>query len=132
MPRTRWCSGRRSSAYTAHREWAIRPPDGRYASGHSLYEPARARVDQWAKKIVAAPAEYRPAMEAIVKSLDASFSGHVDLREDLLAWREIIRDLAIHLGKNHPLERFLQELQTAFEGTDTEPTEPDADDHPRL
>jgi DNA helicase-2/ATP-dependent DNA helicase PcrA len=70
-------------------------------------------------------------LEAIVKSLDASFSGNVDLREDLLAWREITRDLAIHLGKNLPLERFLQELQTAFEGTDTEATEPDSDDHPR-
>ena len=105
--------------------------DGTPAVTRSTSRLARALIE-WAEKIVAAPAEYRPAMEAIVKSLDASFSGHVDLREDLLAWREIIRDLAIHLGKNHPLARFLQELQTAFEGTDTEPTEPDADDHPRL
>jgi hypothetical protein len=38
--------GRRVSAvtaYTAHREWASRPPDERYASVHTLYEAARAR-----------------------------------------------------------------------------------------
>lgn len=31
------------TAYTAHREWASRPPDERYASVHVLYEAARAR-----------------------------------------------------------------------------------------
>jgi hypothetical protein len=39
-------TGRSVSAvtgYTAHREWASRPPDERYASVHALYEAARAR-----------------------------------------------------------------------------------------
>jgi hypothetical protein len=31
------------TAYTAHREWASRPPDERYASVDALYEAARAR-----------------------------------------------------------------------------------------
>src|SRR5687767_9557400 len=31
------------TAYTAHREWAKRPPDERYASVHALAEAARAR-----------------------------------------------------------------------------------------
>ena len=31
------------NAYTAHREWASRPPDERYASVHALYDAARAR-----------------------------------------------------------------------------------------
>jgi hypothetical protein len=31
------------TAYTAHREWASRPPDERYASVHALYDAARAR-----------------------------------------------------------------------------------------
>ena len=31
------------TAYTAHREWASRPPDERYATVHSLYEAASAR-----------------------------------------------------------------------------------------
>ena len=31
------------TATTAHREWASRPPDERFASVHALYEAARAR-----------------------------------------------------------------------------------------
>jgi hypothetical protein len=31
------------NAYTAHREWASRPPDERYASVQALYDAARAR-----------------------------------------------------------------------------------------
>jgi DNA helicase-2/ATP-dependent DNA helicase PcrA len=34
-----------------------------------------------------------------------------DLEEDMAAWREISRDISSHLGKNAPLEQFLQELQ---------------------
>jgi hypothetical protein len=31
------------TVYSAHREWASRPPDERYASVHALYEAARTR-----------------------------------------------------------------------------------------
>ena len=31
------------TAYTAHREWASRPPDERFASVHALYDAASAR-----------------------------------------------------------------------------------------
>jgi DNA helicase-2/ATP-dependent DNA helicase PcrA len=34
-----------------------------------------------------------------------------DLEEDTAAWREISHDIANHLGKNAPLDQFLQELQ---------------------
>lgn len=34
-----------------------------------------------------------------------------DLFEDLTAWREISREIAKHLGRNVPLDQFLQELQ---------------------
>jgi hypothetical protein len=34
------------TAYTAHREWATRPPDERYASVQALHEAARARRDR--------------------------------------------------------------------------------------
>jgi hypothetical protein len=34
------------TAYTAHREWASRPPDERYASVQALYDAARARRDR--------------------------------------------------------------------------------------
>ena len=40
------------SAYTAHREWASRPPDERYASVHALYEAARARRQQLEERTV--------------------------------------------------------------------------------
>jgi len=34
-----------------------------------------------------------------------------DLAEDMSAWRELSRDIASHIGKNAPLDQFLQELQ---------------------
>jgi len=34
-----------------------------------------------------------------------------DLAEDMAAWQEITRDIANHIGKNAPLDQFLQELQ---------------------
>ncbi len=34
-----------------------------------------------------------------------------DLAEDMTAWRELSRDIASHIGKNAPLDQFLQELQ---------------------
>ena len=40
------------TAYTAHREWASRPPDERYASVSSLYEAARARRERTEERIV--------------------------------------------------------------------------------
>jgi DNA helicase-2/ATP-dependent DNA helicase PcrA len=41
----------------------------------------------------------------------ASTENESDLAEDLAAWREISRDIAKHLGRNVPLDQFLQELQ---------------------
>ncbi len=40
------------TAYTAHREWAARPPDERYASVHALYEAARARRQQLEERTI--------------------------------------------------------------------------------
>src|ERR687884_453811 len=47
------------SAYTAHREWASRPPDERYASVHALYEAARARRQQLEERTLET-GEFRP------------------------------------------------------------------------
>ena len=41
------------TAYTAHREWATRPPDERYASVQTLYEAARARRDRIEERTIA-------------------------------------------------------------------------------
>src|SRR5207244_11234836 len=40
------------TAYTAHREWASRPPDERYASVDALYEAARARRDRTEERTI--------------------------------------------------------------------------------
>jgi len=40
------CPSSQDSGRSAHREWASRPPDERYASVHALYEAARARRDR--------------------------------------------------------------------------------------
>jgi hypothetical protein len=40
------------TAYTAHKEWASRPPDERYASVHALYEAARARRQQLEERTI--------------------------------------------------------------------------------
>src|SRR5437762_4965927 len=40
------------TAYTAHREWASRPPDERFASVHALYEAARARRQRLEERII--------------------------------------------------------------------------------
>src|SRR3954454_1570252 len=41
-----------TTAYTAHKEWASRPPDERYASVHALYEAARARRQQLEERTI--------------------------------------------------------------------------------
>src|SRR5215831_2154398 len=40
------------TAYSAHREWASRPPDERYASVHALFEAARARRQQLEERTI--------------------------------------------------------------------------------
>src|SRR5215470_10602085 len=40
------------TAYSAHREWASRPPDERYASVHALYDAARARRQQLEERTI--------------------------------------------------------------------------------
>src|SRR5689334_18041226 len=40
------------NALTAHREWAARPPDERFASVHALYEAARARRQQLEERTI--------------------------------------------------------------------------------
>src|SRR6184192_1124342 len=40
------------TAYTAHREWASRPPDERFASVHALSEAARARRQRIEERMI--------------------------------------------------------------------------------
>src|SRR5689334_20922205 len=40
------------TATTAHREWAARPPDERFASVHALYDAARARRQRIDERLI--------------------------------------------------------------------------------
>jgi len=56
----------------------------------------------------------RKATEDILSEFEqtsGSTENESDLAEDLAAWREISRDIWRHLGRNVPLDQFLQELQ---------------------
>jgi DNA helicase II / ATP-dependent DNA helicase PcrA len=60
------------------------------------------------------PAAIRTALEAMLaefKQRPAGTDQGSDLAEDIAAWQELSRDIAGHIGKNAPLDQFLQELQ---------------------
>lgn len=60
------------------------------------------------------PAAARKSIDAILAEFERTLSegeDDSDLREDLSAFREISRDIARHVGRNAPLDQFLQELQ---------------------
>ena len=48
---------------------------------------------------------------AIFRQVSTGASDESDLTEDMTAWDEISRDISRHLGRNAPLDHFLQELQ---------------------
>jgi DNA helicase II / ATP-dependent DNA helicase PcrA len=55
----------------------------------------------------------KSATEAILRSFGNEVGGQADsdLAEDMAAWRELDRDISGNIGKNAPLDQFLQELQ---------------------
>ena len=56
----------------------------------------------------------RTVIDDILSAIENAGSGREedsDLSEDLTAWREISRDITKHLGRDVPLDQFLQELQ---------------------
>ncbi|HUZ96643.1 MAG TPA: ATP-dependent helicase [Edaphobacter sp.] len=60
------------------------------------------------------PSGVKPAIEAILGEFGKKLVGPAadsDLGEDMAAWKELSRDIAGHIGKNAPLDQFLQELQ---------------------
>jgi DNA helicase-2/ATP-dependent DNA helicase PcrA len=56
----------------------------------------------------------KKALDEILAEIARELTGpdaDADLEEDMAAWREISRDISSHLGRNVPLDQFLQELQ---------------------
>ena len=65
-------------------------------------------------RLTAEPKEAKGLVDIVVEhienTIDAS-DANEDLVEDLKAWKEISRDIAMHVGRDAPLDQFLQELQ---------------------
>jgi len=58
--------------------------------------------------------EFRRVSEAFIAEFDrkiADPNANLDLAEDVAAWKEISREIATNIGRNIPLDQFLQELQ---------------------
>ena len=65
-------------------------------------------------QLVQDPTSARKNIDEIVSKFDSLLSEveeDADLSEDLLAWREISKDIAQHIGRDAPLDQFLQQLQ---------------------
>jgi Domain of unknown function (DUF932) len=60
------------TATTAHREWARRPPDERFASVHALYEAARARRQRLTERTITAGDLRTEAVDDALALRDAS------------------------------------------------------------
>lgn len=72
-----------------------------------------ARLAGLVAPLIGDPAGAKTTIERIVEEFGSSVVTETesDLSEDLAAWRELSRDIGGHLGRNAPLEQFLQELQ---------------------
>jgi DNA helicase II / ATP-dependent DNA helicase PcrA len=73
-----------------------------------------ASVVELASTLAGDRADSKTAITKIIAEFGKSIDGeqdHSDLAEDLAAWRELSNDISRHLGRDAPLEQFLQELQ---------------------
>jgi len=64
--------------------------------------------------LVSEPSAFKTVVDAILEIFSIQTSdpnAQADLAEDLAAWRELSRDIARQVGRDVPLDQFLQELQ---------------------
>lgn len=83
------------------------------AAGQNL-KTAQATLVDVVVPLTSDPSAAKMAVEAILQEFAKELAGpqaESDLAEDMDAWRELARDIASHIGKNAPLDQFLQELQ---------------------
>ena len=75
---------------------------------------ARARILNLVDPLMEEPARARAVIDAMVQEFVKEVGdpdAESDLVEDLKAWQELSRDILSHMGRNAPLDQFLQELQ---------------------
>ena len=77
-------------------------------------QPAQAGLLELLSPSASDPTAVQGAVEGILREYERELTGpdaDSDLAEDMVAWRELSRDIASHVGKSAPLDQFLQELQ---------------------
>ncbi len=82
------------------------------AAAHGGLAPAR--LLELVSRLASQPGGAKAVIDGILEEFARELPGpnaESDLAEDLTAWRELSRDIASHLGRDAPLEQFLQELQ---------------------
>lgn len=84
------------------------------AAGGEMGSSPKTKLLDLIGRIANDPSGARKAIEEILTEFERASTGaenESDLAEDLTAFREISRDIAKHIGRNVPLDQFLQELQ---------------------
>lgn len=84
------------------------------AAHSEVSETAPASLLELIGQLAVTGATAKTVIDKILTAFESESSGNevnADLSEDLIAWREITRDISRHFGRNIPLDQFLQQLQ---------------------
>lgn len=79
-----------------------------------ILEPPMGDLVDIVSGLIREPSGVRAATDAIIKEFTKKLTApepDSDLVDDMAAWQELCRDISGHIGKNAPLDQFLQELQ---------------------
>lgn len=100
-----------ADAHTTGRSYLATWADAAAAEG---LQPKHSRLLELLAPLISHPDSAKGVIESIVAEWTKESSEphpDSDLSEDVAAWQELSRDIAFHIGKNAPLDQFLQELQ---------------------
>jgi DNA helicase-2/ATP-dependent DNA helicase PcrA len=76
--------------------------------------PELASLVTYGVPLLTGPQEFRKVADKVIADFEKRTQGnndHADLLEDIAAWNEITREIGSTVGRNIPLDQFLQELQ---------------------
>ena len=84
------------------------------AARQIISDDQRLKLLEFAGRLADEPSSAKKFVKNLITQFEATLGKSEtdqDLSEDLNAWTEIYRDIALHVGREAPLEQFLQELQ---------------------
>ena len=84
-------------------EWAI-------AVKAALPDSLATELADLASKFGKEPTRFRPFIEAVLAKMPVQDDGSSDIAEDRAAWSDLARNIGKTIGRDAPLEQFLQEL----------------------